>query len=72
MERAQKLPPGAPRIANPRSRTGVAVMNSVLRVAAGLAAERLGGLASRLFSPPAEAITLPAYPTPTPESRSAA
>jgi 2-polyprenyl-6-methoxyphenol hydroxylase-like FAD-dependent oxidoreductase len=72
VERAQKLPPGAPRIANPRSRTGVAFMNSVLRIAASPAAERLGGLASRLFSPPADAITLPTYPTPTPKSRSAA
>ena len=63
VERAQKLPPGAPRIANPRSRTGVAFMNSVLRIAASPAAERLGGLASKLFTPPADAIDLPTYPT---------
>jgi 2-polyprenyl-6-methoxyphenol hydroxylase-like FAD-dependent oxidoreductase len=64
VDQAQKLPPGAPRIANPRSRAGVAVMNTVLRVAARLAAGRLGGLSSALFSPPADAIDLPSYPTP--------
>jgi 2-polyprenyl-6-methoxyphenol hydroxylase-like FAD-dependent oxidoreductase len=63
VDRAQKLPPGAPRIANPRSRAGVAVMNTVLRVAASRAVERVGGLASRLFSPPAGAIDLPTYST---------
>lgn len=63
VDRAQKLPPGAPRVANPRSRAGVAVMNTVLRIAASRAAERVGGLASRLFSPPADAIDLPTYPT---------
>jgi 2-polyprenyl-6-methoxyphenol hydroxylase-like FAD-dependent oxidoreductase len=63
VDQAQKLPPGAPRIANPRSRTGVAVMNTVLRIAAGPAGERLGGVASKLFSPPADAIDLPTYPT---------
>jgi 2-polyprenyl-6-methoxyphenol hydroxylase-like FAD-dependent oxidoreductase len=63
VNQAQKLPPGAPRIANPRSRTGVAIMNAVLRIAAGPALERLGGLASKLLSPPADAIDLPTYPT---------
>ena len=38
-------------------------MNAVLRIAAGPALERLGGLASRLLSPPADAIDLPTYPT---------
>lgn len=64
VDRAQKLPPGAPRIANPRSRAGVAVMKTVLRFAASPAAERVGGVASALFAPPAEAIDLPAYPLP--------
>jgi 2-polyprenyl-6-methoxyphenol hydroxylase-like FAD-dependent oxidoreductase len=63
VDQAQKLPPGAPRIANPRSRAGVAVMHTVLRVAARLAAGRLGGLSSALFSPPADAINLPSYLT---------
>ena len=63
VDKAQKLPPGAPRIVNPRSRTGIAVMNSVLRIAATPAVTRLGGLSSKLFSPPADAISLPTYPT---------
>ena len=63
VDQAQKLPPGTPRIANPRSRAGVGVMNTVLRIAASPAAERLGGLASKLFTPPADAIDLPTYPT---------
>ncbi|MFF3015735.1 FAD-dependent monooxygenase [Streptomyces sp. NPDC057939] len=62
VDRAQKLPPGAPRIANPRSRTGLAAMNTVLRIAGSPAAARLGGLASRFFTPPADAIDLPDYP----------
>jgi len=63
VDRAQKLLPGTPRIANPRSRTGVAVMNTVLRLAASPAAERLGVLGTKLFAPPAEKIDLPTYPT---------
>jgi 2-polyprenyl-6-methoxyphenol hydroxylase-like FAD-dependent oxidoreductase len=61
VDQAQKLPPGTPRVANPRSRTGVAVMNTVLRIAASPAAARLGGVASRYFTPPADAIDLPTY-----------
>jgi 2-polyprenyl-6-methoxyphenol hydroxylase-like FAD-dependent oxidoreductase len=61
VEQAQKLPPGTPRIANPRSRSGIAVMNTVLRIAANPTIGRLGGLSSRLFTPPAEAIDLPTY-----------
>jgi hypothetical protein len=63
VDKAQKLPPGTPRIANPRSRAGVAAMNTVLRIAASPVAARLGGLSSTLFSPPADAIDLPTYPT---------
>ena len=54
--RAQKLPPGTPRIANPRSRAGVAAFRGALRVAS-----RLSGLQERLVSPPADALELPAY-----------
>ncbi|MFF7503730.1 FAD-dependent monooxygenase [Streptomyces lavendulae] len=64
VDRAQKLPPGTPRIANPRTRGGVVMMNTVLRVAAGPVAARVGALASRLFTPAAEAIDLPDYPLP--------
>ncbi|MCY0922666.1 MULTISPECIES: hypothetical protein [unclassified Streptomyces] len=37
-------------------------MNTVLRVVGSQAAARLGGLASKLFTPPADAIDLPTYP----------
>jgi 2-polyprenyl-6-methoxyphenol hydroxylase-like FAD-dependent oxidoreductase len=63
VDQAQKLPPGTPRIANPRTRAGVAVMNTVVRIAASPVAARLGGVASRFFTPPADAIDLPTYPT---------
>lgn len=63
VEQAQKLKPGAPHIANPRSRAGVGLLRTVLK-AASPAADRVGGLANRLFSPPADAIELPTYPAP--------
>ncbi|MEV6575375.1 FAD-dependent monooxygenase [Streptomyces sp. NPDC051577] len=69
VDQAQKLPPGTPRIANPRGRTGLATMNTVLRIAGSPAAARLGGLASRLFTPPADAINLPTYARTTPPNR---
>ena len=56
VERAQKLPPGTPRLAHPRTAAGVAVLRGGLAVAA-----RLSGLGGRLFSPPADALDLPAY-----------
>ncbi|MFD3324578.1 FAD-dependent monooxygenase [Streptomyces sp. NPDC058701] len=62
VDQAQKLPPGTPRIANPRSRAGLAAMNTVLKLAGSPAAAHLGGLVSRLFTPPADAIVLPSYP----------
>ncbi|MFD3756187.1 FAD-dependent monooxygenase [Streptomyces sp. NPDC058622] len=62
VDQAQKLPPGTPRIANPRGRAGLATMNTVLRIAGSSPAARLGGLVSRWFTPPADAIELPAYP----------
>ncbi|MFD6415923.1 FAD-dependent monooxygenase [Streptomyces sp. NPDC060194] len=62
VEQAQKLPPGAPGIANPRGRVGLAAMNGALRVAGAVSGGPLGGMVSRWFTPPAEAIELPAYP----------
>ncbi|MFD9378712.1 FAD-dependent monooxygenase [Streptomyces sp. NPDC059999] len=62
VDQAQKLPPGTPRVLNPRGRAGLATMNTVLRVVGSPAAARLGGLASKLFTPPADAIDLPTYP----------
>ena len=56
VERAQKLPPGTPRLAHPRTRAGVAVLHGGLRVAS-----RVAGLGGRLFSPPADALELPEY-----------
>jgi 2-polyprenyl-6-methoxyphenol hydroxylase-like FAD-dependent oxidoreductase len=54
--RAQKLPPGTPGIANPRSRAGVAAFHGALRVVS-----RLGALQDRFFSPPADTLDLPVY-----------
>lgn len=54
--RAQKLPPGTPRLAIPRSRAGIAALHGVLRVVS-----RLGGLQERVFSPPADGLDLPVY-----------
>ena len=58
VERAQDLPPGTPRLANPRSRLGRVVFHSVLRAAASPAGRRL---TAGLFRPPADAFTLPDY-----------
>ncbi|MFI5937619.1 FAD-dependent monooxygenase [Actinoplanes sp. NPDC051494] len=58
VRKAQQLPPGAPRIANPRSALGVRALRTALRLAASRPARRLG---DRLFTPPADAITLPEY-----------
>ncbi len=58
VERAQKLPPGGPRLANPRTRAGVTVFNGVVKVLASRPLRRLG---DRLASRPADAIDLPDY-----------
>lgn len=63
VDKAQKLPPGAPRIAQPRTRVGLAVVNTFLKIAASPVAKRVGGLADALFTPPADAIDLPTYST---------
>ncbi|MEU6058102.1 hypothetical protein [Streptomyces sp. NPDC047097] len=60
-ERAQRLPPGAPRLANPRTRTGIRLLHTAVRAATR---PPLPALAARLVSPPADAITLPDYPGP--------
>jgi len=39
-------------------------MNTILRIAASPVGLRVGGLSSTLFTPPADAIDLPTYPTP--------
>ncbi|AMM19980.1 FAD-binding monooxygenase [Frondihabitans sp. PAMC 28766] len=58
VDQAQKLPPGVPRIANPRTRAGLAAFHAGLRVASS---RLVGGLGSKLFSPPADEIELPDY-----------
>lgn len=55
---AQKLPPGAPRLAIPRTRAGIRVLNTSLRLASSSIAQRIG---SRFLSPPDDAIDLPDY-----------
>ena len=62
VDRAQKPPPVTPRIAFPRTRTGVTGLRTALRVAASPVGQRLGGLSGRFFSPPAGEIDLPRYP----------
>jgi 2-polyprenyl-6-methoxyphenol hydroxylase-like FAD-dependent oxidoreductase len=46
VRKAQKLPPGTPRIAHPRSRWGVRLLNSAARSAASPIAGRVAGLLS--------------------------
>jgi 2-polyprenyl-6-methoxyphenol hydroxylase-like FAD-dependent oxidoreductase len=58
VDAAQKLPPGAPRLASPRSRTGIRVLNAGLRIAASSAASRL---ARRFSTPKVERFALPGY-----------
>lgn len=55
---AQHLPPFVPRVAHPRSRFGIAVLNTLLGMAARPAVQRV---AQRLTSPPADRIALPDY-----------
>jgi 2-polyprenyl-6-methoxyphenol hydroxylase-like FAD-dependent oxidoreductase len=56
--RAQKLPPGAPRIAHPRSRAGLAALRAAMRVAGSRPAREA---ARRWPSAPSASSTLPRY-----------
>lgn len=56
--RAQDLPPGTPRLANPRSLAGRAIFHGVMRAAASRVGRRL---TAGLFRPPADAFKLPDY-----------
>ncbi|MCB5908338.1 FAD-dependent monooxygenase [Streptomyces pinistramenti] len=58
VERAQKLPPGVPRIATPRTRAGIRTLNTVLRAAGHPRVSRALG---RFLVPPADTFPLPAY-----------
>ena len=57
VDQAQKLPPGTPQIATPRSRIGIAAFSLGLRIAASPPVAALG---DRLFAPTADKIELPA------------
>jgi 2-polyprenyl-6-methoxyphenol hydroxylase-like FAD-dependent oxidoreductase len=48
VRKAQKLPPGTPRIANPRSSHGVRLLNTAVRLAASTLASRLAGRLSSI------------------------
>nr|WP_228514596.1 FAD-dependent monooxygenase [Frondihabitans sp. VKM Ac-2883] len=58
VNQAQQLPPGAPRIANPRTRIGIVALNAAAKIGASRAFSAIGG---KFFSPPADKIDLPDY-----------
>jgi 2-polyprenyl-6-methoxyphenol hydroxylase-like FAD-dependent oxidoreductase len=58
VRKAQKLPPGTPRIANPRSSHSVRLLNTAVRLAASPLASRLAG---RLSSINARGADVPDY-----------
>lgn len=60
VERAQRLPPGTPKLAHPTSVAGVRVLRTALRLVDALP-DRLSG---RLFAPPADRFALPDVPRP--------
>lgn len=62
---AQDIPSVAPRIGSPKTQLGITLVQSVVRLATLPGVRQLVG---RLVVPPAEAITLPHYPT-RPEDR---
>ncbi len=55
---AQKLPPGAPRLSSPRSRTGIRLYHAALRAAAS---PMVGRLAQRFSASSGEKFVLPEY-----------
>lgn len=56
VQRAQRLAPGAPGLAHPKTPTGIAVFHGVARIAAMIQAS---GIASKLYTPPADEFELP-------------
>jgi len=58
VDQAQQLPPGTPRVANPKSRAGVALFGLAVRAGS---TPLVGKVAGRLFTPPADRIDLPDY-----------
>lgn len=58
VDQAQQLPPGTPRVANPKSRAGVALFGLAVRASS---TPLVGKVAGKLFTPPADRIDLPDY-----------
>lgn len=58
VDQAQKLPPGVPQVANPKTRAGLGLFHTALRLASS---SLVGKLGSRFFTPPADKIDLPDY-----------
>lgn len=55
---AQNLPPGAPGLAHPNTKLGIAVLRGCARIAAMI---QTSGIANKLFTPPAETFGFPDY-----------
>ncbi len=62
VDAGQSLPPGVPGVANPRTELGRKAFGTVLRVAASPLAARVGGVATRFTTPPADRYELPDWP----------
>lgn len=58
VDKAQQLPPGSPRLAHPKSKTGIWLFHTMLRLAYSPA---VGAISRRLSTPKAEQIVLPEY-----------
>jgi 2-polyprenyl-6-methoxyphenol hydroxylase-like FAD-dependent oxidoreductase len=58
VQQAQQLPPGAPRLANPKSVLGVRLLRLVVKLGTSHAFNIVG---NRFFSPPADKIDVPDY-----------
>ena len=60
VDAAQKLPPGTPRLGNPRHTAEIRVLGALVGLASSRAVQRLK-LGEKLISPPADAVDLPRY-----------
>lgn len=60
VDAAQKLPPGTPRIGNPRRTAEIRVLGALVGLASSRAVRRLK-LGEKLIAPPADAVDLPVY-----------
>lgn len=58
VDQAQQLPPGVPKVANPRTSAGLAALHVALRLGSTPLIGKIGG---KLFTPPADKIDLPDY-----------